>query len=145
MGSAKKLVILLIEHDVDDIFMCRIAVERAKLNVEVHNVKTIDKAIHWLSGDAPYNDRNIFPIPHMVITDLRTPEETGLKLVRWMRAAPQYRELPIIVHSGSFAPGQAEECLREGATAAVAKEPLCQQLVDAITTMMDRMSLCEKN
>lgn len=143
MRAHNKLVVLLVEHDIDDIFMCRMAVERSKLNVELHVVKTIDEAIDWLTGDNPYNDRNAFPLPHLVVTDFRTPEESGLKLIRWAHASTKFRQLPIIVHSGSFAPSQAEECLREGALATVKKEPLCRQLVEAITGVMERGSLCE--
>jgi CheY-like chemotaxis protein len=142
MGSEKKLVVLLVEHDADDIFMCRMAVERAKLNVELHIVTTIDRAIEWLIGDEPYDDRNAFPVPHMIVTDLRTENDTGIKLVRWARTTSEYRDLPIVVHSGSFQPGQADECMHAGATATITKEPMCRQLVEAITAMVDRTSLC---
>src|SRR5438045_2940739 len=99
MGSAKKLVVLLVEHDRDDIFMCRMAIERAKLNAELHVIKSISEAVDWLAGDEPYDDRKVFPVPHMMITDLHTEDDSGLRLLRWARATPKYKELPIVVHS----------------------------------------------
>ena len=116
----------------DDIFLCRTALARAKAPVELQIVRDVDDAIGWLAGDPPFNNRQFFPLPDLIVCDLRLREETGLKLLHWARATARFRELPIIIHSGSYMPGQIDECLKAGATAALRKEPLCQQLVEAI-------------
>ena len=133
MLAAPKPVVLLVEDDDDDVYICRTALAHCSLNLDVHFVSSVIEAQGWITGDAPFDDRTVYPVPDIIVTDLRTPKHSGLDFLRWARSRPELDEVPVIIHSGSYRPGQVEECIECGATAAVEKDSRCRQLIDAIT------------
>jgi CheY-like chemotaxis protein len=52
-----------------------------------------------------------------VITDIHLPEMTGLELISYIRAQPQWRALPILVVSADGDPGTPAHALGLGANA----------------------------
>ena len=128
----QKPVILFVEDDADDIYICQSAFKRDRLDIEVRVVYTAREGIDWLTGVTPFNNRQLFPVPDMVITDLQTPNMTGLDLLRWARSTMAYQKLPIIIHSGTFQPGDRAEAMKHGATASIEKDASCRRLVEAV-------------
>jgi CheY-like chemotaxis protein len=137
--AARKTVILFVEDHSDDSYICQTAFKRAKLNVELRVVRTAREGIDWLSGNTPFNNRELFPVPDIVISDIQTTDMTGTDLLRWARTIVVYHQLPIIIHSGIMLPGDSAECMKLGATACLQKEPQCQPLVETVKRAIERL------
>jgi CheY-like chemotaxis protein len=66
--------------------------------------------------------------PDLILTDLLMPAMTGLELCRTVRSDPAISGIPIIVLTASVQRQQAEESLREGASAFLPKPFTTDQL-----------------
>ena len=60
-------------------------------------------------------DREL-PLPDLIITDLMMPGESGIDLVREIRATRRTRELPVIVYSAVSEHRYVEQAMNAGAT-----------------------------
>jgi CheY-like chemotaxis protein len=56
------------------------------------------------------------PLPDLVISDLMMPGESGIDLVREIRATKRTRELPVIIYSAVSEHRYVEHAMRAGAT-----------------------------
>ena|SRR3974390_293960 len=97
----KPFTILVLDDDNHDIFF----VTRAILNVNplthVQAVNNGEEAIRYLNGEEPYHDRLKFPLPHLILTDLKMPGIDGLEFLHWRQKNHQWALIPTIMLSGS--------------------------------------------
>ena len=77
--------------------------------------------------------------PHLIISDLNTPEVSGFQLLQILKAKDIYNAIPFIVLSGDDSDAQQQQCIQAGAAAFVLKPfnpitlgSLIQSLVTAI-------------
>jgi len=54
-----------------------------------------------LRGDAGYSDRARFPIPALLLLDLKMPKVDGFDVLTWLRSRPELSPLPVVVLSSS--------------------------------------------
>src|SRR5262249_34865557 len=55
----------------------------------------------YLQGDGQFSDRSEYPLPQLLLLDLKMPRLNGIQVLKWIRAQPQLRQLPVIVLTGS--------------------------------------------
>ena len=96
--------------------MIRLSLQRAGLKFPIYSVPGGLEAIAFLNGDPPYQDRARYPLPTLVLLDIRMPRMDGFEVLRWIRLQPQFRELPIIMLTGSEAKRDADAAQKAGAT-----------------------------
>lgn len=63
----------------------------------------------YLSGVEPYADRSLYPLPALILLDLKMPRLTGFEILKWIRGQPQLGKIPVLVLSGS----QMQEDMRQ--------------------------------
>ena len=94
-------VIMLVEDSEDDREMMRFAFRKAGVENPVCELHSGDEAIAYLSGHGQYVDRERWPLPCIIITDLKMPRMNGFDLLQWMRERPEFDPIPRIVDSTS--------------------------------------------
>ena len=80
------------EHDA--FFMQRAFITTGLLN-PLQVVYDGQAAIDYLAGSKGYANRNIYPLPCLLLLDLSLPERSGLEVLTWARAQPQFQRLPL--------------------------------------------------
>src|SRR6185503_7472692 len=69
----------------------------------------------YLSGTAPFTDRQAYPDPSLVLLDLRIPKIPGLEVLKWIRKQPALKKIPVLVLTSSDAKRDIEDAYRLGA------------------------------
>jgi len=93
--------ILLVEDNPDDVMLLQRAFRKANLVNPIRVVADGQAALDYLSGKSPYDDRNEYPLPALVLLDLKLPKRTGHEVLDWIRAQPGLRRLPVAVLTSS--------------------------------------------
>jgi CheY-like chemotaxis protein len=56
--------------------------------------------VGYLQGEGLYQDRSRYPLPGLVLLDLKMPKMDGFQVLEWLKAHPEHAEIPIVVLSG---------------------------------------------
>jgi len=93
--------ILLVEDDQNDVFFLQYAFENAGIQNPVQVVDDGQEAINYLAGSGAYADRQQFPLPCLVLLDLKLPGKMGNDVLRWIRNQPSLSHLLVVVLTSS--------------------------------------------
>ena len=55
----------------------------------------------YLNGDPPYQDRNRYPLPLLVLLDIRMPWVDGFEVLRELKTDPRTRSIPVVLLTSS--------------------------------------------
>jgi CheY-like chemotaxis protein len=99
--QSRDLTVLHIDDDPNDTTLLQAATRKAGLKLALRNVEDFEQAIAYLSGAAHYADRTAFPLPSLILLDLKMPRANGFEVLKWIRADPALSHIPVVVLSGS--------------------------------------------
>lgn len=95
--TALNAPILVVEDRADDVLIILKAFEAAGIENKVVVAGDGEEAIHYLSGVGQFRDRAQFPIPGLVLLDLKMPKIDGFEVLKWIRSQPEFKSLPVLV------------------------------------------------
>lgn len=134
----RKALVLYAEDDLNDVLLCKHAVQHLDWKLEVQYVPDGQAALEWLQGEGLYEDRNIFPFPTVLVTDLKMPKLDGFELIEKVRGNPEFDGLPIIVFSQSSLESDIEKAIALGATRYVPKSMQMDPLLECLRGYLNR-------
>ena len=97
----ESMPILLVEDDYNDVLLIQRAFRKANIKPLVSTVSDGDETILYLQGKGKYADRSQYPLPLLVLLDLKLPRRSGLEVLAWIRQQPQLKRLLVVVLTSS--------------------------------------------
>src|SRR5439155_15477323 len=129
--------ILLAEDDPNDVILFQRAMERASLSVDsLKVVRDGEKAISYLSGQGLYADRDLYPLPTLLLLDLKMPRKSGPEVLSWIRKQPQLRYLIVVFLTSSNSSDDVRLAYEAGANSYLVKPVEFTNLVEMIRTVI---------
>lgn len=94
---------LLVEDDPNDVLMLEMEFKSAPLHVRLVAVDDGGRAMQYIEGKGIYADRIKYPVPQVILLDLKMPRINGFEFLEWLRreAPPEHRFIPVVVMSSS--------------------------------------------
>ena len=86
----------MLHNDSDLIFLER-AIRKAGVSVSLQLVRNGEEAVNYLLGEGKYADRERYPLPMLIITNMKMLRMNGLELLAWVKQQPNLKHLPVIV------------------------------------------------
>ena len=133
----ERLVILLVEDSEDDITIIRKAFERAGVRNPLFVVKDGEAAVAYLSGTGKYSVRDEYPLPALILLDLKLPGMDGFEVLRWIRETPGLSSLRVIVLTSSENIRDVNAAYQLGANSFMVKEMDFQNSVELARLITD--------
>ena len=93
--------ILVADDDADEIVLLQLAFIKAGLKNPLLAVGDGEECVQYLRGDGKFADRSQYPMPQLLLLDLKMPRLNGIQVLTWLRSQPQLKQLPVIVLTGS--------------------------------------------
>ena len=113
--------VLVADDDVNDISLLKRAFLRAGIDVHLRVARDGEEVIQYLHGDGPYDDRDEFPIPRLLILDLKMPRTDGFEVLEWVRRQDDLRRLLVVVMTSSDEPEDVDRAYDLGANSFLRK------------------------
>src|SRR5438067_11154573 len=101
MAVPEQAVILLIDDDENDIVLAKKALAAAEIENPLYVVRDGEEAMAYLEGMGKYSDRAEFPLPDLILLDLKMPRLDGFELLYWIRKQPHFKALRVVVLTSS--------------------------------------------
>src|SRR5262245_23958737 len=122
MMSVTKFLMLLVEDDPEQARLTGEALTGANLVNPLRIVENGDQAVAYLSGRDLYGDRQVHPLPSLLLIDADLPGRGALRLLEWLRGDPKLRAIPtVLLTSASSDLQEVRQALENGVSASVAK------------------------
>ncbi len=128
-GSQAAAPILVAEDNHDDELLLRRAFSKSGLNANLRFVRDGEQVLDYLGGAGVYGDRSKYPLPTLVLLDLRMPKVGGLEVLERLQFEHHGIQAPIIVFTGSAAPGDIERAYALGAETCLTKPQSSSELI----------------
>jgi two-component system response regulator len=123
--------ILQVDDDPNDVYLLQHAMKKAGVANPVQVVSDGQQAIDYLRGAGKFFDREKFPVPCLLLMDLKLPHVMGLDVLRWIRTQPR-TPLMVIILTASAAEADIAEAYRLGANAFLTKPSEASKLEDMV-------------
>ncbi len=106
--------ILLAEDDENDALLMRVALQKAGVSRPLIVARDGQETVDYLEGRGPYADRGRFPLPALLLLDLKMPRMNGFDVLAWLQGRPELA-LPVVVLSSSEVAADIEKARLLGA------------------------------
>lgn len=117
----KDFTVLLVEDELNDIFLVKRAFKIAHLENPLQVVTDGEEATRYLSGEGKYADREAFPLPKLIVMDIKMPRMTGFEVLEWIKHDGKIRRIPVVIVSSSDRPQDIDRAYELGANAYMVK------------------------
>lgn len=130
--SGKILHVLLVEDNPDHAELIRRGFEQFQFGNSLDHVEDGEAALDYIFGRGAFADRAQFPVPDLVLLDLRLPRVDGLEVLRHVKNHPTLHTIPIVVLTTSDAERDVTAAYQYHANSFVTKPVNFQRLLQLI-------------
>jgi CheY-like chemotaxis protein len=120
--------ILVADDDPNDVTLLKIACAKAGLARPLHVARNGVEAIEYLGGAGQFGDRRKFPLPLLLLLDLKMPVKSGFDVLSWLRVQPGLKRLFVVVWSSSADPRDIDRAYDLGANSYIVKPSSIEDL-----------------
>jgi CheY-like chemotaxis protein len=129
--------ILVVEDNPNDFLLLEAAFAKNGIENPVQWMRDGLLAIKYLCGEGEYGNRHKFPLPNIIILDLKLPKLGGLELLDWIKSNPVISVLPVLVLSSSNLPDDVSKAYALGASSFFIKPSTFDDLVKLTFTIRE--------
>jgi|SRR5437660_5295384 CheY-like chemotaxis protein len=115
--------VLLAEDDPDDILLTQIAFEKARLANPLQVVQDGEEAIDYFKGAGKFSERLVYPLPILLLLDLKMPKANGFQVLEWLRKRSEFSRVPVAIMTSSDHDPHISRAYQLGADSYLRKPP----------------------
>jgi CheY-like chemotaxis protein len=93
-------------------------------------VRDGEDAMSYLSGEGKFSNRAEYPLPDLILLDLKMPRIDGFEVLRWIRRQPGFASIRIVVLTSSDAIPDVNQAYALGANSFMVKPLDFQNVVE---------------
>jgi CheY-like chemotaxis protein len=137
VNELSRTTILLAEDDQNDVLLIKRAFSKSRIVNPIACVGNGEEAVAYLKGEGAYADRQRYPLPFMLLLDLKLPRLSGHEVLQWLREQPLLKRLPVVVLTSSRQPVDINRAYELGANSYLVKPVVFEEL----STLMQQLQL----
>jgi CheY-like chemotaxis protein len=137
-------LVLVVEDDPVDAMLLRRTLKKIRSTIVVQIATDGEKAIEYLAGEGSFADRQRFPFPNFIITDLKMPGVDGFDVLEWLQRHADCFVIPTIVWSSSAQRSEVAKAYKLGANCYMQKPVDLKDWEEKLKLLVDFWCACEK-
>src|SRR5258708_436525 len=123
--------VLLVEDEASDAALIARAFEKAALNSRMVRLSDGDQAVSYLRGDPPYDERLAYPLPSVILLDIKLPRRSGFEVIEWIRKQQRpLNRVMIVMLTSSRIKADVNHAYELGANSYLTKPDNSQRLME---------------
>jgi CheY-like chemotaxis protein len=119
--ASEKAVVLIAEDEEDYVLLLKKAFAEAGVRNPVFVAPTGQEMMAYLKGEGKFANRDEYPLPDLLLLDLKLPGFSGLEILGWVRSHPGLSALRVIVLTSSEDVRDVNDAYRLGANSFLVK------------------------
>jgi CheY-like chemotaxis protein len=120
--------VLVLENDANDALLIGMAFKSLVPPVSWYICRNPGEAKAYLRGVGLYSNREKYPLPAAIFTDIKMDGQTGIQFLAWIRGQSAFKHTPIVVLTGAGSPEEIRQAEELGAQRVLAKPARLQDL-----------------
>lgn len=124
--------ILLVEDNAMDVELILDAFKEARLMNKIQIARDGREALDHLFGKGDYADRTAYPLPDLILLDLKMPGIDGHEVLRKVKGTEKLKRLPVIILTSSKDEGDRAMSYDNGANSYLVKPVSFDDFLDVV-------------
>lgn len=116
----------------DDALMLQRAFRQLGLNTPVQYVTDGEQAIAYLTGHGAFSQREEYPLPDLLLLDLKMPRKDGFDVLNWIQTVPLLCRLRTVVLTTSEDSFEINRAYQLGAASFLTKPVSLNEFVEIV-------------
>jgi len=133
----ERAVILLAEDGDNDVLLIKRAFAKANILNPLYVVRDGEETIMYMNGEGKFANRDEYPLPDLLLLDLKMPGIDGFEVLRWIREQPGLSALRILVLTSSEHMRDVNQAYRLGANSFLVKPHDFNDFIELSKTIQD--------
>ena len=125
-------IVLLVEDNPMDVALTQDAFHLKLPEVELRVARNGRSALDYLLGNDQYTDRELHPLPDLVLLDLKMPGISGHDVLREVKSNAALKLIPMIVLSSSNVEKDIRQSYALGANSYLVKPIVFDEFLDVV-------------
>ncbi len=93
-------IVLIAEDDATDRGLLRHAWSVSDFDLRLLFVFDGAEVIAYLTGEGMFRDRTQYPLPEVLVLDLKMPRVDGLQVMHWLEGKPEFSRIELVILTG---------------------------------------------
>ncbi|MGQ4648304.1 response regulator [Lyngbya aestuarii] len=127
--------ILLVEDDENDVFLIKRAFRLQNSSHSLQVVQDGEIALNYLKGEEQYENRELYPLPSLILLDLKLPRLSGLEVLQWIRQQVDLKRMLVVVLTASREAPDVNRAYDLGANSYLVKPVDFQTFLEMVRTL----------
>ena len=133
----KPASILLVEDNPMDVELILDAFKEARLGNKIRVAANGAEALDFLFGKGEYADRKQYPLPDIILLDLKMPGIDGHEVLKKVKGADRLKRLPVIILTSSREEGDRAVSYDNGANSYLVKPVSFDNFLNVVKQVCD--------
>jgi len=99
--QGEPLKILLIEDNIDHAELVKRCFQKHRIINSVFHLTDGESALNYMFGQKEYADRSLYPLPDLILLDLRIPKIDGIVVLTKIKEEDSLKHIPVVVLTSS--------------------------------------------
>jgi CheY-like chemotaxis protein len=95
------IIILMVEDNLDHAELILRCFEEHRFVNKVFHVTNGEAALSYVQGTGEYDDRIKYPLPNLILLDLRIPKIDGLEVLSKIKQDENLKHIPVVILTSS--------------------------------------------
>ncbi|MES9971547.1 MAG: response regulator [Candidatus Thiodiazotropha sp.] len=130
-------IIMLVEDNRMDVELTLDAFKEARLSNRIEVANSGRHALDYLLGNGAFTDRIEYPLPDLILLDLKMPGIDGFEVLKQIKGTPKVKRIPVVVLTSSKEQGDRALSYDIGANSYLVKPVAFSGFIDVVRQIED--------